>query len=428
MELFNAALEKSVLSSLLMSPSAEVFEDMMFTCKQEYFYFPDHQNIFLAIKALSENNLPIDEEFLKRELDKHNCFNESVMLDIMMATPITNIEPYVKILKEFRLKHALLELSIDIKKRVESDEGIADIEKHIETSLMRNDDAMGVSEPISMAESIASLDTMVMPPKLSLGIKEIDRVLCGGIESSQLVHIGGQQNVGKTTLTRQILANISNSHKSLFFTFEMPSWKIANTLKNKKFNRKNFFIVDRKMMTPDIVDVARMIRRWHRKHNIRFVMIDSKMKLQHTSYKGHSESDRIGDIDAILAALTVELDIVIMVITQLSKTDQKEGTMSGLGSVKSDYEADLQIMLTKGEGNEIGFQVKKNRQDVLFDKIPLWFDKDKLEFSDVRPVVVLYEKQYDGNMYSKSNTKIRIDDHNKSYETKSDIVKMPVFL
>ncbi|MEK6659528.1 MAG: DnaB-like helicase C-terminal domain-containing protein, partial [Campylobacterota bacterium] len=336
-------------------------------------------------RTLVKKGMPIDEEFIKKELLNKRAFDEQVMLEILSANPAANLKAYVNEIKEKSKLRKLLHLTNDIKKTAIEDNGSSDaIVALVEQHLLDLDNSSNIDMPIDMDIAINDFKNMTPPPLIKIGIPAIDIMLMGGIESAQLVHIGGDSNVGKTILTKQILKNVSNYHRVLFFSFEMPKWKIARQLQHQQFNRQNYFITDSQMMGNDVSDVARMTKRMKRKQNIRFVVIDSKMKLTHAHFKGNSSVERIADIDAILARLCQELDIVIFMITQLSKEDQKNGTMSGYGSGMSDYEADMKLLLSFFDGKNDTrrkLQVMKNRQDVNYEPVTLQLDTKSLEFT-----------------------------------------------
>lgn len=381
-QLYNLAFERSVLSSILFDP--QIIEDI--NVRAHDFYLPAHIAIFSSMELLNKKDMPIDEEFIKKELIKQKVFDEQAMLEIMSVNPISNIKPYVsEVVEKARLRR-FVSLTSAIKKIAIEDQGTSDeVVATIEKYLQDLDESSDIEMPMDMNAADAEFDNMVLPPLIKTGIKAIDDMLCGGIESSQLVHIGGDSNVGKTLLTKQILKNVADENKSLFFSYEMPKWKITRQLKGKNFKRQNYFITDTKMMKGrDIIDTARMIKRMHRIHNIRFVVIDSKIKLTNNHYKGHSSVEKIAEIDAILATLCQELDIVIFMITQLSKEDQRNGTMSGYGSGMSDYEADMKLLLSF-EGDlkdpKRKLEVKKNRQDVNYEPVTLQLDTKSLEFT-----------------------------------------------
>jgi len=60
--------------------------------------------------------------------------------------------------------------------------------------------------------------------RVSTGIKEIDRVLGGGMVEGAVILIGGEPGIGKTTLLYQLLDNVSSSnYKSLYVSGEESS-------------------------------------------------------------------------------------------------------------------------------------------------------------------------------------------------------------
>jgi len=355
MEFYNLTFEQTVISSAINAFTPDESDAILTQLKSDLFYLPAHQNIYNAINALQIANKPIDEEFIKSELEKAKLWDEQVMLAVLMQNPVNNIEPYVEQLKELSRKRTLHSLTSKIKSALIEDNATADVvQAMIELELQDLESNSGIGSPITMQQAIYEYEHMQEPPKIQTGIRKFDEMLCGGIEPAQLVHIGGEKNVGKTTIMKQILYNTSNGFDSLFFSFEMPAWKMAKYTKQMKgsANLNRYRIIDTQMMkSTDVMDVARMIRMQRRKNNIRFVLIDSKMKLTHKSFKGSNDSDRKGDIDAILNAVVQETGIVLMMIVQLSKSDIKDGSMSSYGSGLSDYEADMQLMMYHSKDN-----------------------------------------------------------------------------
>lgn len=399
--LYNLAFERSVLSSILYEP--KLFEELVVPLYAEDFYLPAHADIFDAMVSLVKRNMPIDEEFIKKELIRLKAFDEQVMLEIMSANPISNITAYVEEIKEKSNLRSLLNLTTTIKQHVvENGSTFNETLAAIELQLQSYQERSGLGMPKTMAQAILDYDNMEEPPKIATGINKVDNGLCGGIENAQLVHVGGEKNIGKTTLLKQILYNTSAGFDSLFFSFEMPAWKMAKLTKRMTgpANLSRYRIIDTQMMkSRDVMDVARMIRMMWRKHRIRFVLIDSKMKLTHKTFKGNSDSDRKGDIDAILNAVVQETGIVVMMIVQLTKEDIKSGSMSSYGSGLSDYEADMQIMLhrPKDHDGSVEMKITKNRQDIQHEPIKLWLDTKELKFTDTRVVETSYTVQRDYN-------------------------------
>ncbi|MBD3797543.1 MAG: replicative DNA helicase, partial [Campylobacterales bacterium] len=132
--LYNLAFERSILSSIIFEPSQ--FDDLSMMLKVDDFYLPAHQDIFKAVLTLFQNDLPIDEEFIKKELIKMKKFDEQVLLEILAANPISNTKAYVDEVKDKSLKRHLLALTTEIKRvTVEEELPSADVVDIVEKKL-----------------------------------------------------------------------------------------------------------------------------------------------------------------------------------------------------------------------------------------------------------------------------------------------------
>jgi DNA repair protein RadA/Sms len=63
--------------------------------------------------------------------------------------------------------------------------------------------------------------------RIETGIGELDRALGGGLVAGQVVLIGGDPGVGKSTLLLQALAGMSASHKAIYVTGEESAEQVA---------------------------------------------------------------------------------------------------------------------------------------------------------------------------------------------------------
>ena len=112
--LYNLAFERSILSSIVFDPAT--FEELNAILKIDDFYLPAHQNIYHAMSDLTAADKPIDEEFIKKELQKNNSFEEQVMLEILSANPISNTKAYVDEIVDKSRVRKLLSIATTIKK------------------------------------------------------------------------------------------------------------------------------------------------------------------------------------------------------------------------------------------------------------------------------------------------------------------------
>jgi len=385
-------IERIVLSSIIFEMSVEK-EEQLERLQIKDFFSIAHQDICSAIKHFVQLEKPFEEHLLSKYLIKYKTFDEQVMLNIITATPLSNISHYVDQIINERKKRDLELLANKIKIMITEKNDANEVVVFAENFLTSLDAVEKVDEPITMTEAIVEFENTKEPPKIGTGLPLLDNALNGGIELHQLVHIGGESGAGKTMLTLQILNNVSTHFGSLFLSFEMPRWKMAKRM--KKFEKEstgfnNYFITD---SGRDISEIKRTIKKWVSKHNIKFVVIDSEMKITHRSFKGDNEPNKIGEVQAELASMCQELGIVIFLITQLSKSDIRNKTMSGLGSVKSDYEADMKLLILKDDKveNKRYVEIKKNRQDVKEYKTEFYIDTQKLIFTDTAVPVMVYE-------------------------------------
>ncbi|MFK5882454.1 MAG: replicative DNA helicase [Sulfurospirillum sp.] len=111
--LHNINIERSVLSSILFEPGS--FEDIAATLKPKDFYLPSHKYIFEAMLECEREDLPIDEEFIKKKLNQENRFDEDAMLEILSTNPLPSTRAYIQEIREKAIKRELVELTSEIK-------------------------------------------------------------------------------------------------------------------------------------------------------------------------------------------------------------------------------------------------------------------------------------------------------------------------
>jgi replicative DNA helicase len=112
-------IERAVLSSIFFNP--EEIEDVLGILKPNDFYLPAHKKIFEAMEILNSKDLPIDEEFIRKQVDSKEV-DDSIIVEILSANAITNTLAYAKEIKDASVKRELIALATDIKKVTIEDE------------------------------------------------------------------------------------------------------------------------------------------------------------------------------------------------------------------------------------------------------------------------------------------------------------------
>lgn len=229
--LYNLAFEKSILSSIIFAP--EQFDELGTILKKDDFYLQAHKDIFEAMQVLMQKNQPIDEEFIKKELTRTKKFDESVMVEILSANPISNTKAYVDEVKEKSLKRHLLLLTTEIK-RVTLEEELAgsevvDIVEKKLYEITQSNQTSDFKDSLKMTfETMEYIKEMkARGNKLLVGVdtgfSELNKMTTG-FGKGDLVIVAARPAMGKTSFILNTVNSLIVQGKGVaFFSLEMPS-------------------------------------------------------------------------------------------------------------------------------------------------------------------------------------------------------------
>lgn len=106
--------EKSVLCTFLFDYST--FKKLHTELKQESFYNLAYGEIFQTMKDLHKQDLPIDEDFINKELQKEGKNLEAPLIEILTATSVSNVTAYIKEIQNAHIDRSVKQLSIELQK------------------------------------------------------------------------------------------------------------------------------------------------------------------------------------------------------------------------------------------------------------------------------------------------------------------------
>lgn len=235
------------------------------------------------------------------------------------------------------------------------------LEKKVELNRLRKHNKV-ITKAISAYELIEDVNSRPAIPKYETGVKPLDDALLGGIEIGSFVQLAGASFAGKTHLVIEILSNIANYKKVLFFNFEMGDRRIANRFSKSLQTdeaRKNMLIHNDNRELSHIVDEIISAN----KKGVQFFAIDSKMKIEVSDEK--EDHKKFSKISSTFSKLTQENEIIIFLINQVSEDDDKTGRMAFKGSGDQLYDTDLALFyyLDKKNPKARNMICRKNRQD-----------------------------------------------------------------
>ncbi|MDP1784926.1 MAG: replicative DNA helicase [Sulfuricurvum sp.] len=229
--LYNLAFERSVLSSIIFDPSQ--FDEFEAVLTADDFYLAAHQEIYRSMLSLAQRDLPIDEEFIKKELSGRQKFDERVMVEILTANPISNTTAYVQEIKDKALKRHLLTLTTEIK-RVTMSEDLcgADVVDLVEKKLYEITQSSQATDfkdaPKITEDTMAYIEEMrargdAVLVGVDTGYAELNKMTTG-FGKGDLVIVAARPAMGKTSFALNMVQNLLEKGKGVaFFSLEMPA-------------------------------------------------------------------------------------------------------------------------------------------------------------------------------------------------------------
>ena len=221
---------------------------------------------------------------------------------------------------------------------------------------------------ITAREYLKIFKNLPTVPRYSTGIDAIDRAFLGGWELGMFIQLAGESGVGKTSLFLDIMANVSNGNKCVFFNFEMGMRLMGKKLTriiNSDKQLDNLIIDSDTRNLDDLIMEIEI----YAKEGIKFFAIDSKMKIEVNG--SDDEYLKISKLSSSLAKLSQKRDIIILLINQMNESDIKNKRLAMKGSGDQKYDADIALFYIMDDNMNRILVCTKNRQDEVLFNIPL---------------------------------------------------------
>lgn len=350
--IYSINIERAVLSSIFFNP--EELEDILGVLKPKDFYLPAHKKIFEAMIRLHEEQMPIDEDLIRKKVNSKDI-DDSVLLEILSANPITNTTAYVKEIKDGSVKRELASLATIIKKvAIEDDVSANEALDTIQSELYKISTNSATSELKNM-ETVTNdtLEYIERMKKLgnkyligqTTGFEALDRKTTG-FNEGDLIIIAARPAMGKTALVLNMaLKNVEKGKGVIFFSLEMPaeqlmlrmlSAKTSIPLQNLRkgdmddsqwtnlsaafddLSNKKLFVDDGGSI--DINQLRARVRKLAQQpeNNISLVIIDYLQLMQGVGNKDRHQE--VSDISRGLKMLAREMKIPIIALSQLNRS------------------------------------------------------------------------------------------------------------
>ena len=427
----NQDAEQGILAACIVDASGEVISNCIEKgLRPEDFYFPKHQLIYDALLDLYNETIEPDEIVLAEKL-KSNGNLEQAGGQEGLTTLVSRIDTtahasfWLDIVKQKSLLRKCIYMAFEmIDGANQQPSNVEDFLANFEQRVCSLGDDQNVRASIPFREPIQHAMEQI---QRMLSREETDGVLTGysdldgltnGFKPGEMIVLAARPSVGKTSLAMNMVENIAFSSKyvdspkhALVFSLEMSATSLAmrlicgrarvnlNDLRkgfvprgqaeklhqtSKEFQQASLWVDDTSGLS--INQIRAKARRLKMRNKLDFVVVDY-LQLISTESRVLSRENQISEISRGLKAMAKELDVPVLVLSQLNRDSEKERRDPRLSDLREsgaiEQDADVVILLGKQRKGE---DVREMDYDA---------EGDAPE-EDFEPIVLILAKQRNG--------------------------------
>lgn len=432
----NNEAEMSVLGVAFLNEYA--MEKIVEEIDEEMFFNEANKKVFIALKSLHKESVPIDITTVKNELDKQKNLNAiggieylSEIIDSVATT--ANLDYYIGIVKEKATRRKLIDTATNIiTDTYEEDRDLTVLLDQAEKNILNVVKTRKTSElvPISTAlrkaqenlELIAKNKSVITG--LTTGFYDLDKATAG-LHEGELIILAARPGMGKTAFALNLACNAAfNTDKAVaIFNLEMSAEQLVNRMISsvgqiegdklktgmlghndwKRYNEAlseladtNIYIEDNAGITaPEIRAKCRRLASSEK--GLGLIVIDY-LQLVTTGGKVESRQVEVSEISRSLKTMAMELKVPVVALAQLSRNaERRESNQPRLADLREsgsiEQDADLVIFLNRQDYYEN--KTAENKQNIVQTDLiiakhrrggtglyQLWFELDKSSFKN----------------------------------------------
>lgn len=382
----NIGAERAVLGAII---SFSCSNEILGVLKSETFYDPRNKEVFSAIKKLRDNGRPVDIISVSEELkaEKSNVDATYIVELTNCVATSAGLQNHVNILLDKADRRSLISLADCIMKKAYDDAmDISDVkdESANEICQMTLGKALG---DFSMRDAKEQLLERIKKAQegvelgVPTGFPDIDRG-CGGFSLGDLVVIGADTSVGKTSLAWTFAINAAQKGNPIgYISLEMapyqlfgravarethvnasrivnPSCAVPRKLNQDELGEINASAIKIETLPIYIADIRTVegicakVRLWATRKKIKGVYIDY-LQILSASGQVQNETSFLTNVARRFQRLAKELNIFVCVLSQLSRASVGDYPTPGLQRIRGSQEipgaADTVIMISRPE-------------------------------------------------------------------------------
>lgn len=436
---YSVEAEQAVLGSVLVDPKC--LSDIAVQMKTDYFYIPQHREIYAAMSSMYELSQTIDFVSLLEKLKRDGVYDEAggkaYLTQLVQTVPsAANVLTYVAIIRERYYARSLMTAAQDIIKDINenamdsgklldsAEQRIYEIRQGREISGLTHIKQVIENETYDRLSKMSDPETRADYIGIPCGIGELDRMITG-LNKSDLIILGARPGMGKTSFALNIARNVAvNAGRTVcFFSLEMTRDQLAQRMLSSEAGIKSEKLrtgeleedewtrlaqAGERLSKADIyfdetssITVPEMKAKLRRMKRVDLVVIDY-LGLMKSPKATENRVQEVSEITRNLKIMAKELKVPVIACAQLSRGTEVKGkshkpALSDLresGSIEQD--ADIVLFLYReayydnekaddddvGDPNRAECIVAKNRHGEI-GSVRMFWDGQYTRFTSV---------------------------------------------
>lgn len=387
----NLDAERAVLGNILFDQ--DTIYKVMDILSIDDFYTTSHKLIYGAMIELNKKSVPLDvltvTEYLKNNGSLEIVGGESYVASLIDLAPVTtNITTYANIIKEKAIRRELITNSMKIAKMgydpsIEIDDYLDDSVKLIFEITQKRFTSTMISSKELIEKAYQIIEerrkNKMAVTGVPTGFDALDEIT-SGLQASDLVVIAARPGVGKTSLALNIAMNAAIKYQNpvAIFSLEMSKQQLALRLLSmearvrymsilrgylefsefQRLNKAASIIQNAPIVIDDkpaisMLEIRAKARRLKAENRLKLLIIDY-LQIMEQPKDAENTQAAIAALSGSLKALAKELDVPVLLLSQLNregeKRDFKRPQLSDLrGSGAIEQDADLIMFIHRPE-------------------------------------------------------------------------------
>jgi replicative DNA helicase len=393
--------EQGVLGCILLSPNDCIGECITkLKGGSETFYDLRHQTIFDLLVEMFDKREGIDVITLHQRLKDKQLLEQVGGLEYLASLPdmvpsAANLEYYLDIVQEKFLLRKMIRVCTEVVGRVYEHEGEVDaLMDEIERDILRISESRVQGQTTTIKDLVKRAINTIEDyhqrqgtlTGIGTGFVDLDRMTTG-LHGGEMIVIAARPSVGKTSLAMNIVEHVAVTQALPVgvFSLEMSADSLVLRMlcSHSRVNLRNvregflaerdfpkltgsagklahapLFIDDSSGLS--ILQLRAKARRLHQQYGIKLFVVDYLQLLHSTARRAENRQQEIADISSGIKALAKELNVPVIVLSQLNREVEREkGRVPRLSDLREsgaiEQDADLVGLLYR--------QVKQGEED-----------------------------------------------------------------